>query len=323
MKSKRWIILTGGLGNQLFQMAAGLNSTTERVCLESKIGNPRKNNHGEAELLSFRIPERTSIINSNAIHRGLFSKVFGFLLRSGIEPNKIERFLPIRKLINLVGALILSVALKARIRVFQCENIGYCEIPRDEKNWLIIGYLQSYQWLSPTVQSEMKKMNLCETSEALEHLIAISEVEKPIVVHIRLGDYLDEPHFGIPGKKYYETALDLLTSQFPKSKIWLFSNNFVQAKLFIPDRYTAKLRVMDYPELSSAGTLELMKLGHAYVLGNSTFSWWAAQLSKNETAPVIAPQPWFRMLPEPSLLIPDHWLRISASWVKLDGSIFR
>ena len=323
MKPKRWIILTGGLGNQLFQMAAGLNSTNEVVCLESKIGNPRKNIHGQAELFSFQLPDRISVINSNGIYKNFLSKVFGYLLRSGIESKKIESVPLIRKLFNLGGAVILSIAVKTPMKVFQCRNIGYCEIPSDDKKLLIIGYLQSHKWLSPKVKSEMKKMKPYETSEEIKHLIPISEIEKPIVVHIRLGDYLAEPHFGIPGKQYYETALDQLTSQFPHSKLWLFSDDVIQAKMFIPDRHLSKLRVLDCPELSSAGTLELMKLGHAYILGNSTFSWWAAQLSNNETAPVIAPQPWFRTAPEPSLLIPDHWLRISANWVSLDDSIFR
>jgi hypothetical protein len=53
------VFLTGGLGNQLFQLAAGLSALDEicgRVLLDTKLGKPRTT-LGAADVLHFRLPE--------------------------------------------------------------------------------------------------------------------------------------------------------------------------------------------------------------------------------------------------------------------------
>jgi hypothetical protein len=65
-------------------------------------------------------------------------------------------------------------------------------------------------------------------------------------------------------------------------------------------------------KLTSAETLEIMRLGKAYIIANSTFSWWGAMLSKSENPLVICPDIWFKSQAEPLDLIPSSWKRVPA-----------
>jgi hypothetical protein len=158
-----------------------------------------------------------------------------------------------------------------------------------------------------------KMMSLCiEDSLEISNYKDLSRSECPLVVHIRLGDYVDHPQFGIPSKCYYKEALEQLWSSGKYKKIWLFSNDAKLALEYLPANLTNSIRVIPEIEFSAAKTLEVMRMGHGYVIGNSTYSWWAATLSYANTASVIAPHPWFAGMEDPIQLIPKNWQTISA-----------
>ena len=67
-------------------------------------------------------------------------------------------------------------------------------------------------------------------------------------------------------------------------------------------------------DVSDAETLILMSLASRIVIANSTFSWWAARVNgSNKT--VIAPEKWFRSLPDPEFLIPNNWIKLKSYWL--------
>ena len=84
-----------------------------------------------------------------------------------------------------------------------------------------------------------------------------------------------------------------------------------KAKLIIPQPYRQRCRWIDDIDDPSVETLEKMRFGSGYIIGNSTFSWWGAFLSYSPTPPTIAPTPWFIGLDNPRDLIPNEWMLIN------------
>jgi hypothetical protein len=140
----------------------------------------------------------------------------------------------------------------------------------------------------------------------------LAQVEHPVVIHLRLTDYNLENAFGIPSPNYYKDALRLLGENIQIGKVWIFSDDQEKAREILPQSITQDARWI--PEIcqSAACTLEVMRLGSHYIIGNSTFSWWGAFLSYADNATVIAPTPWFQGMEEPRDLIPPNWLRVDA-----------
>ena len=72
------------------------------------------------------------------------------------------------------------------------------------------------------------------SSESIEQYKSISFEEEPLIVHIRLSDYLTETKFGILPLEYYDKALNIMFTQYRFKKIWVFSDEIEKAKEFIP-----------------------------------------------------------------------------------------
>jgi hypothetical protein len=55
-----------------------------------------------------------------------------------------------------------------------------------------------------------------------------------------------------------------------------------------------------------------MRHGSAYVISNSTFSWWGAVLKYDESAAVWAPRPWFKSQRSPEDIYGENWHLVDA-----------
>jgi hypothetical protein len=155
-------------------------------------------------------------------------------------------------------------------------------------------------------------MSLANRNSQVDKFSELAEFELPIIVHLRFGDYKFEDSFGIPNPRYYNEAISQALSAHPSAKIWVFSDEEMEARKVFPIEFADNVRWFTDSNLSSAETLEIMRCGRAYVIANSTFSWWAATLSKTENPMVICPNVWFRFEKEPVDLIPQTWKRVAA-----------
>lgn len=144
----------------------------------------------------------------------------------------------------------------------------------------------------------------------VSELQKLADVKKPVVVHIRLGDYEKEEKFGILPTNYYKEALELLFELGFNNEIWIFTNDLERAKKIFPSGFESRAHWIPDFSTSSVQVLEAMRLGSAYVIGNSTFSWWAAKLAMNKSSKVVAPYPWFRSAATHRDLLPSNWLTI-------------
>ena len=303
------VFLTGGLGNQLFQLAAALHFAEKgKVFIYDTIGKPRVNALLRPEIESLTLPKN---VHSQAVRFNWFiSKVVGFNLRSGFNPNPFEQ--KIKESISKISALIVGVFLRQPLSIVRSSSIGFdSELKSNRRNAVLIGYFQTHKYVDTIDLQDFVKFSP-SSHKKIKDYTALAWDEKPLIIHVRLGDYLQEVNIGLLDNSYYETCLNLGWDTKLYKKIWLFSDQPNQAQEKIPDCYMKFVRVIDSTGLSSAETLELLTLGEGYILANSTFSWWGAYLRKNQSATVYCPQPWFKNLNEPENIVPSAWKRVNG-----------
>ena len=242
----------GGLGNQMFQYA-------------SLKGIAR--HHG----YDFATPPRDVFIEDDSIYLTPVSKdVYWWKMSTHLY----DCFGLDKK--NKVGLFPNQVVME-RMHNFDEELFNKCPDNVD-----IFGYYQTPKYFNH-IEDELKDDFTFdeELKSSCEDFIS----EDMISLHIRRGDYVNNPNHPIPSFDYYEKAL----SKFPPNiPVIVFSDDYEWAKeqsFFKPDRFS----------ISEGNTTDadlcLMSLCKYHIIANSSFSWWGAWLAKSEK--IIAPKNWF------------------------------
>jgi hypothetical protein len=304
--------LTGGLGNQLFQLAAALSVLKDQpgtVFLDPYIGMPRTTK-GKADILHLNLPDNITVLSKPASI--LTRKVSGYLLRHGISPSRLERCYLIRKFIRFAGQIILSYRYRKWLRLVIAEDVGNFDF-QISRNTLLIGYFQSYRYVENITQTQLlTSLYPREICSKLSTLIERAIQEKPIFLHVRLTDYLSEQNFGNLGQDYYRRCIN--SSNADNKKIWVFSDDVSLARSKIPQEIANQLYFVEDTDLTPAQTWHLFRYGSGYIIANSSFSWWGAMAKFDSAGAVIAPSPWFSAMREPTDLIPLNWKREEAGF---------
>jgi hypothetical protein len=315
MKNKRIHILTGGLGNQLFQYASALYFNEDRdFILELRLGNPRSQTKDLPDLYGFNVEELAP--HQKSLTANWFSsKTMGYLLRSNYLPKGIEFNNSFRFLTKSLASFVMSITYLKPLRATSPRNLGYDEnLSLPTESYVVNGYFQSWRYPFDTnIRKRMRTLELKHPSSEISGFQKLAKTELPLVVHVRLGDYINQTNFGIPSKEYYESAIEKCWSNGNFSKIWLFSDDPDEAFTIIPERFSKYVRVIELKDKLPAATLEVFRMGEGYVLANSSFSWWGAFLSYHDDPMVITPDPWFQSGPNPKDLIPPKWELLAAA----------
>jgi Glycosyl transferase family 11 len=303
-----YVSLIGGLGNQLFQLAFALTKSPERKpCLLYGLSHVRKSGDGLPEIFSFAVGELASHYEVKSDK--WIERIHNTLVRISVE----KKLRLASKVLVTIGPVMLSRVISKRlhadkVKVSVSRGIDFLDPVKHSKDTLHIGYFQSSKCLNDgEVLEKMKSIKTNSKSVALEELRLLSELENPLVVHVRLGDYKQEANIGLLDENYYKRALKLAWKEKEFKKIWVFSDEIELAKSFIPWEYHDFVRWIQDVDNSPALTFEAMRLGHAYVIANSTFSWWAAAISRNSPSEIYCPKPWYSGDNSPEGIIPDNW----------------
>lgn len=305
-----FVSLTGGLGNQLFQLAEGLSRQNSKVVLISSLGKPRTTN-GKPDLVHFDlqgISEYRQLPEASLLTR----KAAGFLLRMGLDSKTIGKVRIVRATMVLLGQTLISLHVRRWVVVKVCQGIGFSEIkPSDQE--ILIGYFQHSSHSNESqVRSKLMRLAPVNHSARLLELIEKAKRELPIFLHYRFTDYLSQAHFGNLSQSYYVKALQHLDIR--KRKIWVFTDDLNVCKSRFPIELSQQTYFVDDSGLHATEVLHLFRHGSDYIIANSSFSFWGAYLRFNSEARVISPSPWFKKHGEPYKLIPDNWIRESSEW---------
>lgn len=296
---------SGGLGNQLFQLSQALLYEKSVNLINSK----NENQSYLDEIMKFNL---SSDLNFNYLKRnGLIqTKLINLALRCSTDNRVLYTIF--RQFLRIIIPFALMPKLNSIVRIRISNDVGKGVDKRVRNQTLIIGYFQSEKVVSELINRKGLEIFELKTRNLIDDYEELAKVENPIVIQVRLGDYLQELNIGIPKKEFYETSLAIIRENLPNSKVWLFSNDINLAEEYLYNVLPQNYRVIDDERLSPADILQIMRLGSGYIISNSTFGWWGAFLKREKVAPVFVPSPWFKELPEPRDLIPKDWNRIDA-----------
>ena len=131
----------------------------------------------------------------------------------------------------------------------------------------------------------------------------IGELDSPIFIHIRRGDYVNQPNnHPVCPFSYYEKSLELFDNNSP---VLVFSDDLDWCREnFKDDRFLIPTENPMYNYLSDTNDgrvnsfipyydLCMMSMCSGAIIANSSLSWWGAWLIENPNQPIVAPIPWF------------------------------
>ena len=274
--------LHGRLGNQMFQYAA-------------------------ARALALRVNTDVALDIRGALHRGegVLTRVFDLDLgpHTGLPPAKHE---------NLLGyALWRGLGLRPRLR--RERGLGYNPA---FTTWGNDSYLHGY-WQSERYFSDIANRIRSDftfpgfTNQQNADMADRIRETNAISLHVRRGDYLTLGAHVLCDQTYYETALEkVLENVSGAPTVFVFSDDPQWAKDNLP--LPCEKVVLDFngPD-TDFEDMRLMTLCQHNIIGNSSFSWWAAWLNTNAGKTVVGPRKWFGdpKLSNPDIL-PDGWIGI-------------
>ena len=286
--------LMGGLGNQMFQYAAGRRlAIKHRTVLKLD--------------LSFLL-DRTP--RDNFTYRTYELDVFN--IQGNIaSPSETNRFVPNNRNI--------FYNIKRKLKWIKVITEPYSHFHEDvlsaPDNSYIDGYWQSEKYFKDvediirsdfTLKPEMATINQEFTKQ-------ISSCDS-VSLHIRRGDYVSNSvineYHGSCSLEYYQEAVAKIATCVKNPHLFIFSDDLNWAKEHLNFNYPIKFITHNGAE-KSYEDLRLMSLCKHNIIANSSFSWWGAWLNTNPGKIVIAPKKWFN---DSSIntddLIPDSWVRI-------------
>jgi hypothetical protein len=263
--------LIGGLGNQLFQYAAGKSLAVLH------------NTELKLDLTGFnKTTNRYFLLDNFNIHADIATK------------SEIRR---IRKGPSLIGNYLFKEEGDT-FHIFSESHFKYHEEFYDlPDNTYLEGYWQSYKYfeeISAVIREEFTiKSDISRYGNILQE---IQDTES-VAIHIRLGDYLTNPEahafHGLCSSEYYNSAINFMVNRLNDPHFFVFSDDIHLAKerfqfsgldVSYIEGQTGKMSYLD---------LYIMSKCRHFIIANSTYSWWSAWLGSNHEKIVIAPKKWF------------------------------
>lgn len=289
-----WVL--GGLGNQMFQYAAGLSSSlTARLPLRLDLRGFRGYDLHQGFSLA-----RTFGIESPAATLGDVASVVGPLL----APYRLTQLARHPRLAGLRGS---SLAVEDPYALPRPASPG-------PGGAYLAGYWQSEGFFTPwadRVRGAFAFPDFVDgrNLETLDRLGA-----KPsVALHVRRGDYVSNPRahqfHGVLAADYYTRAIGYLRERMEDLQFVVFSDEPAWARQNVAPAGSV---VVDWNRGDqSYRDMQLMSRCRHHIIANSSMSWWGAWLSSPEGRIVVAPSVWFKGEPKRGLhIVPPSWTRL-------------
>jgi len=269
MKNKKVVVrLTGGLGNQLHQYAYGVLLAKKNQA-ELYIDKEFLTNYSKKLNITFRDLEINKFDVNPKYYKSIISNQFVLRILKRLRLNNVFKLLKF----NIISSYIPVADLDN-------NNINFYYL--DGIMGLNSDYEDNIPYLLENIKINKDFFDLNEKAKS-------NVVEKnSVAIHIRRTDYLKAGSIHhVLGLDYYNKAINYIESIVEKPKFYVFSDD----NTFVKENFLKKnFEIIIYSGENAAffDFLSIKNCQH-HIIANSTFSWWAAFMGKNDDGITIAP----------------------------------
>lgn len=293
----------GGLGNQMFQYAAGRRlAYISNKKLKLDISGFESYDLRKYELGNFCIEEIFATEED--------------LKRIGYPKSKFYK--------NMGGFISLFGRKKLKTEENKASKIYYykekCfqfdpDLFRQKNDIYLDGYWQSEKYfkdIEDIIKSDFTlKLDMSDSNAKAAKKILNSQ---SVSIHVRRGDYVSNSQaydvHGVCSLDYYNRAISNICSKVAEPHFFVFSDEpkWAEENLYL---YGDVDYISHNDPLKGYEDLRLMRLCGHHIIANSSFSWWGAWLAKEKGGIVIAPEKWFNKSKNNTKdLIPSSWNKL-------------
>lgn len=268
--------LNGGLGNQLFQYAAGrqlaIRQQTELLLDDNQLSAARtRTTSRQLELHHFKVSAQP-------------------VASQHVAGLRLARRLPL-----------LARTLTPWHVLFEKANGYDVRFESASSNTYLVGYWQSYKYFTEVASAIADDLEpAVELSDASRTFASAIDRSEAVAVHVRRGDYVSlksaAKFHGALSLDYYASALGSMQSAVPKARFFVFSDDSSWCRANLPPLALDVVFVGGNVDLPAWEDLVLMARCRHHIIANSSFSWWGAWLADQRFGTrrrVISPLNWF------------------------------
>lgn len=312
-----YLKICGRAGNQLFQYATVKSIKTkyypdEPILVDfsnlKKLGT--KEDGFDNSLSLFNVDDIVEVKN---IKTNIIQKFFIFIMKIPLPLFNLIGLKKYSRIIQYKFDKFMQPMLN-KIGIYYMAN-GYYEFKKSKaKNKIFIGNFESSKYFDNIRDDILEMYKPKNTKSPNENLLHQISKLNSVCISIRRGDFLDNGFSSIHyvcNEEYFYKAISIIKSKIDDPTFVVFSDDIEWVKKNMD--FGAKT-LYETGKDDVAEKLRLMSSCKHFILSNSTFSWWAQYLSKNENRVVISPKKWknisYKKNVEEIDIYQDFWIRI-------------
>lgn len=282
--------IKGGLGNQLFMLAAGWEQS-------ARLGCPLYLDTSDSVIRGGPEYELGTMNHPGTVSNGPWTAV-------RISTSKV---VPVPRLVK---------PYRRRVFVEKDRDRYDSRIHEIQTGTTLFGYFHSPRYFETVASSMRSVLENVSLSEEEGRIIDTFTKDKRISVHLRRGDYLNSSTNQIlASPAYARRGINLLRDLGIDGGLRIFTDSPDRVRTELSD-WNDDLEIVG-PEagLSSMATIIAMSRGSGIVTSNSSFSWWAAWLldgTENTKHNIICPRPWFSRGTARADMLDRNWITLDA-----------
>lgn len=300
-KGKIYLPLQGRIGNQLFQYALArkiqleMGNDAEIVIDDSDVLRCKWEN----SLVFYNLPN-VSYIHNNIIEdqkklskQYVLRRIYRLLTKKRSYNSKANIEKKLQNVLNSNG-------------LFLCEN-GYLKPDLNYNNPIYLeGFFQSEKYFYD-IRDDIKRLFDGSQFDQLDIYPGIDKIRNrnTVCISVKVEHNVGSSMYSVCGMEYWKQAIKYIINNVENPLFFVCSDNvpYVLEHLIDTTKFEYIIQDKNMPVHISLAAMAECK---HFVIGNTTFGWWAQYLSPNSDKIVVAPSKWMT-IDMPIDIYQDGW----------------